>query len=49
MKGEFRLTKSLCNDRDVLVEIPEHERTSSTVNLDIEDLSTALYPWLKME
>ena len=41
MKGGFRLTKWLSNDRDVLVEIPECERASSVVNLDIEDLPTA--------
>ena len=41
MKGGFRLTKWLCNDLDVLVEIPEHERASSVANLDIEDLPTA--------
>ena len=47
MKGGFRLTKWLCNDRDVLVEIPEHERASSVVNLDIEDLPTACTLGLK--
>ena len=47
MKGGFRLTKWLSNDRDVLVEIPEHERASSVVNLDIEDLPTACTLGLK--
>ena len=37
MKGGFRLTKWLSNDQDVLVEVPEHERASSVVNLNIED------------
>ncbi|XP_067055972.1 uncharacterized protein [Acropora muricata] len=49
MKGGFRLTKWLCNDRDVLVEIPEHERASSVVNLDIEDLPTACTLGLKWD
>ena len=47
MKGGFRLTKWLSNVRNVLVEIPEHERTSSVVNLDIEDLPTACTLGLK--
>ncbi|XP_074632440.1 uncharacterized protein LOC141890779 [Acropora palmata] len=47
MKGGFRLTKWLCNDWDVLVEIPEHERASSVVNLDKEDLPTACTLGLK--
>ena len=47
MKGGFRLTKWLCNDRDVLVEIPEHERASSVVNLDIGDLPTTCTLGLK--
>ena len=47
MIGGFRLTKWLCNGRDVLVEIPEHERASSVVNLDIEDLLTACTLGLK--
>ena len=47
MKGGFRLTKWLSNDRDVLVEIPECERASSVVNLDIEDLPTACALGLK--
>ena len=46
-KGGFRLTKWLSNDRDVLVEIPECERTNSVVNLDIEDLPTACALGLK--
>ena len=46
-KGGFRLTKWLSNDRDVLVEIPECERASSVVNLDIEDLPTACALGLK--
>ena len=47
MKGGFRLTKWLSNDRDVLVEIPEDERASSVINLDIEDLPTACTLGLK--
>ena len=47
MKGGFRLTKWLSNGRDVLVEIPECERTSSVVNLDIEDLPTGCVLGLK--
>ena len=46
-KGGFRLTKWLSNDRNVLVEIPECERASSVVNLDIEDLPTACALGLK--
>ena len=41
MKGGFRLTKWLSNDRNVLVEIPEHERRRSVASLDIENLPTA--------
>ena len=41
------MTKWLSNDRDVLVEIPEHERASSVVNLNIEDLPTACTLGLK--
>ena len=37
-KGGFRLTKWLSNDWEVLAEIPQSERASSVVNLDIEDL-----------
>jgi len=47
MKGGSRLTKWLSNDRDVLVEIPEHEKASSVVNLNIEDLPTACTLGLK--
>ena len=47
MKGGFRLTKWLSNDRDVLVEISEHERASSVVSLDIQDLPTACTLGLK--
>jgi len=46
-KGGFRLTKWLSNNRDVLVEIPERERASSVVNLDIEDVPTACALGLK--
>ena len=41
------MTKWLSNDRNVLVEIPECERASSVVNLDIEDLPTACALGLK--
>ena len=37
-KGGFKLTKWLSNDREVLTAIPEGERASSVVNLDIDDL-----------
>ena len=46
-KGGFRLTKWLSNDRKVLAEIPQSERASSVVNLDIEDLPTACALGLK--
>ena len=39
-KGGFKLTKWLSNDREVLTAIPEGERASSVVNLDIDDLPT---------
>ena len=39
-KGGFRLTKWLSNDREVLAEIPENERASSVVSLEIDDLPT---------
>ena len=39
-KGDFRLTKWLSNDRKVLAEIPEAERASSVINLNIDDLPT---------
>ena len=46
-KGGFRLTKWLSNDRNLLAEIPESERASSMVNLDIENLPTACALGLK--
>ena len=46
-KGGFRMTKWLSNDRNVLAGIPESERASSVVNLDIEDLPTACALGLK--
>ena len=45
-KGGFRLTKWLSNDRDVLVAIPECERASSVVNLE---LANCMCPWVEME
>ena len=39
-KGGFKLTKWLSNDREVLTAIPEGERASSVVNLDVDDLPT---------
>ena len=47
MKGGFGLTKWPSNDQDMLLEIPEHERASSVVNLDIEGLPTACTLGLK--
>ena len=37
-KGGFHLTKWISNSREVLVEIPAHERAPSIANLDLEDL-----------
>ena len=34
-KGRFRLTKWLCNDKDVLDSIPRSERASSILDLDL--------------
>ena len=39
-RGGFKLTKWLSNDREVLMTIPETERASSVVNLNIDDLPT---------
>ena len=39
-KGGFKLTKWLSRDREVLTAIPENERTSLVVNLNIDDLPT---------
>ena len=39
-KGRFRLTKWLSNDREVLAEIPDNDRASSVVSLEIDDLPT---------
>ena len=39
-KGGFRLTKWLSNDREVLAEIPDNDRASSVVSLEIDDLPT---------
>ena len=46
-KGGFRLTKWLSNNRKVLAGIPESERASSLVNLDLDDLQTACALGLK--
>ena len=46
-KGGFRLTKWLSNDRNVLAGIPESERASSVINLDLENFPTACALGLK--
>ena len=49
VKGGFRLTKWLSNDRRVLAEIPETERAVSVANLDIQELPTECALGLKWD
>lgn len=39
-RGEFRLTKWCSSNRDVVAIIPESERATSVVNLDLDELLT---------
>ena len=40
VKGRFRLTRLLSNDRRVPAEIPKTEKGVSVANLDIQELPT---------
>ena len=47
VKGGFRLTKLLSNDRRVPAEIPKTEKGVSVANLEIQELPTECAPGLK--